>query len=192
MNDIEKHDYIESIYGCSFFEDTNKVLNLLSDTDELVRIEMIEACYACKQKTIKNKLFHMINFSQGLETGYLLLTLSYLCQEKPEELTYLLDKYIQSNDIYERMDAYASFIILGFDKYLINYLEFLNSKDYTIRCAALNLLSEFVENEILNENQIMGIESIILNMKNNEHTRAVQSSIEHLLEVIVSSRVSKI
>lgn len=56
MNDLEKYDYIDSIYGCTYFDDLDFVLKLLSDTDECVRIEMIEACYACKQGRVKEEL----------------------------------------------------------------------------------------------------------------------------------------
>ena len=49
MNDIEKYDFIEKQYGNSNFIDLSKVIQLLDDNDECIRIEMIEACYACEQ-----------------------------------------------------------------------------------------------------------------------------------------------
>lgn len=67
MNDIEKYDYIEKIYGNSYFDNIDVVLKLLSDTDEGVRIEMIEACYACEQELVRKKLFQMLNDTKGLE-----------------------------------------------------------------------------------------------------------------------------
>lgn len=86
MNDIEKYAYIENEYGKTFFPDINEVYKLLDDSDECVRIEMIEACYACEQEEIHKKLIEKLETAKGLEKGYLLLTLAYIYEEEKKKL----------------------------------------------------------------------------------------------------------
>lgn len=184
MNDIEKYDYIEEIYGSSYFDNTDIILDLLSDSDECVRLEMIEACYACKQELVQEKLLQMLKTTTGLEKGYLLLTLSYIYQDHEEKIIDYLKKNIHSVDEYERMDAYAGLIILGYACYLEEFLKFLNSSEYYIRCATLNMLSELIKNDLIKKEDIITIRNVVSQVDKQEKIRAVKSSIQHLLGVI--------
>ena len=184
MNDLEKYDYIEKIYGNLFFDNTNVVLELLSDSDECVRIEMIEACYACKQELVREKLLQMLKNTMGLEKGYLLLTLSYIYQDDEEKIVDILKENIHSLDAHEKMDAYAGLIILGYDCYLKDLLRFLESSEYYIRCAVLNMISELIQNDLIKKKDILTIKNVVFQVDKQEKTRAVRSSMQHLSKVI--------
>lgn len=184
MNDIEKYDYIEKIYGNSYFDNIDVVLKLLSDTDEGVRIEMIEACYACEQELVRKKLFQMLNDTKGLEKGYLLLTLSYIYQDNKKKIVNVLNQNIHSMDVYEKMDAYIGLIILGYDSYLKEVLKFLESSEYFVRCAALNMLSELIQNNLIKKENFETIVNVVNKIYEKEETQAVKSSIQHLFEIM--------
>lgn len=184
MNDIEKYDYIEKIYGNSYFDNIDVVLKLLSDTDECVRIEMIEACYACEQELVRKKLFQMLNDTKGLEKGYLLLTLSYIYQDNKKKIVDVLNENIHSMDVYEKMDAYIGLIILGYDSYLKEVLKFLESSEYFVRCAALNMLSELIQNNLIKKENFETIVNVVNKICEKEETQAVKSSIQHLFEIM--------
>lgn len=184
MNDIEKYDYIENIYGSSYFDNIDVVLKLLSDTDECVRIEMIEACYACEQESVRKKLFQMLKKAKGLEKGYLLITLSYIYQDNNKKIVDILNENIHSLDVYEKMDAYIGLIILGYDSYLKEVLKFLESSEYYVRCAVLNMLSELIQNNLIKEEDLKTIVNVVNKICDKEETRAVKSSIQHLFEII--------
>lgn len=184
MNDIEKYDYIEKIYGNSYFDNIDVVLKLLSDTDECVRIEMIEACYACEQELVRKKLFQMLNDTKGLEKGYLLLTLSYIYQDNKKKIVDVLNQNIHSMDVYEKMDAYIGLIILGYDSYLKEVLKFLESSEYFVRCAALNMLSELIQNNLIKKENFETIVNVVNKIYEKEETQAVKSSIQHLFEIM--------
>jgi HEAT repeat protein len=184
MNDIEKYDYIEKIYGNSYFDNIDVVLKLLSDTDEGVRIEMIEACYACEQELVRKKLFQMLNDTKGLEKGYLLLTLSYIYQDNKKKIVDVLNQNIHSMDVYEKMDAYIGLIILGYDSYLKEVLKFLESSEYFVRCAALNMLSELIQNNLIKKENFETIVNVVNKIYEKEETQAVKSSIQHLFEIM--------
>ncbi len=184
MNDIEKYDYIEKIYGNSYFDNIDVVLKLLSDIDEGVRIEMIEACYACEQELVRKKLFQMLNDTKGLEKGYLLLTLSYIYQDNKKKIVDVLNQNIHSMDVYEKMDAYIGLIILGYDSYLKEVLKFLESSEYFVRCAALNMLSELIQNNLIKKENFETIVNVVNKIYEKEETQAVKSSIQHLFEIM--------
>ncbi len=184
MNDIEKYDYIEKIYGNSYFDNIDVVLKLLSDTDEGVRIEMIEACYACEQELVRKKLFQILNDTKGLEKGYLLLTLSYIYQDNKKKIVDVLNQNIHSMDVYEKMDAYIGLIILGYDSYLKEVLKFLESSEYFVRCAALNMLSELIQNNLIKKENFETIVNVVNKIYEKEETQAVKSSIQHLFEIM--------
>ena len=184
MNDIEKYDYIEKIYGNSYFDNIDVVLKLLSDIDEGVRIEMIEACYACEQELVRKKLFQMLNDTKGLEKGYLLLTLSYIYQDNKKKIVDVLNQNIHSMDVYEKMDAYIGLIILGYDSYLKEVLKFLESSEYFVRCAALNMLSELIQNNLIKKENFESIVNVVNKIYEKEETQAVKSSIQHLFEIM--------
>lgn len=185
MDALEKYFFIEdNYYGVSNYDDADTILALLDDDDDIVRIEMIEACFACKQKVIHEKLFQMLENARGLEKGNILLTLSYIFQDDKEKVIGYLKKYINSLDMYERLDSYAGLIVIGEVNYLIVFLNFFKSDDYAIRCATANLLSEFIQNDILIGEEILKVKDYIISIKERENTRAVKSSIENLLMVI--------
>lgn len=184
MNDIEKYDYIEKIYGNPYFDNIDVVLKLLSDTDECIRIEMIEACYACEQELVRKKLFQMLNDTKGLEKGYLLLTLSYIYQDNKKKIVDVLNENIHSMDVYEKMDAYIGLIILGYDSYLKEVLKFLESSEYFVRCAALNMLSELIQNNLIKKENFETIVNVVNKIYEKEETQAVKSSIQHLFEIM--------
>ena len=184
MNDIEKYDYIEKIYGNSYFDNIDVVLKLLSDIDEGVRIEMIEACYACEQELVRKKLFQMLNDTKGVEKGYLLLTLSYIYQDNKKKIVDVLNQNIHSMDVYEKMDAYIGLIILGYDSYLKEVLKFLESSEYFVRCAALNMLSELIQNNLIKKENFETIVNVVNKIYEKEETQAVKSSIQHLFEIM--------
>lgn len=184
MNDIEKYDYIEEIYGNPHFDNIDVVLKLLSDTDECVRIEMIEACYACEQELIRNKLFQMLKNAKGLEKGYLLLTLSYIYQDNKKKIEDILNENIHSLDVYEKVDAYIGLIILGYDSYLEEVLKFLESSEYYVRCAVLNMLSELIQNDLIKKEDFKTIVNVVNKIRDKEETQAVNSSIQHLFEIM--------
>ena len=184
MNDIEKYDYIEKIYGNSYFDNIDVVLKLLSDTDEGVRIEMIEACYACEQELVRKKLFQMLNDTKGLEKGYLLLTLSYIYQDNKKKIVDVLNQNIHSMDVYEKMDAYIGLIILGYDSYLKEVLKFLESSEYFVRCAALDMLSELIQNNLIKKENFETIVNVVNKIYEKEETQAVKSSIQHSFEIM--------
>ena len=48
----------------------------------------------------------------------------------------------------------------------------------------LNMISEFIENDLLKKEDVIMIENIVCRMKNKEETEAVKSSIQHLLAII--------
>ena len=162
MNDIEKYDYIEEIYGNPRFDNIDVVLKLLSDTDEYVRIEMIEACYACEQE----------------------LTLSYIYQDNKKKIVDILNENIHSLDVYEKVDAYIGLIILGYDSYLEEVLKFLESSEYYVRCAVLNMLSELIQNNLIKKEDFKTIVNVVNKICDKEETQAVNSSIQHLFEII--------
>lgn len=184
MNDIEKYDYIEKIYGSSYFDNIDVVLKLLSDNDECVRIEMIEACYACEQESVRKKLFQMLKKAKGLEKGYLLLALSYIYQDNKKKIVNILNENIHSLDVYEKMDAYVGLIILGYDSYLKEVLKFLESSEYYVRCAVLNMLSELIQNNLIKEEDLKTIVNVVNKICDKEETQAVKSSIQHLFEIM--------
>lgn len=184
MNDIEKYDYIEEIYGNPRFDNIDVVLKLLSDTDEYVRIEMIEACYACEQELVRKKLFQMLKNAKGLEKGYLLLTLSYIYQDNKKKIVDILNENIHSLDVYEKVDAYIGLIILGYDSYLEEVLKFLESSEYYVRCAVLNMLSELIQNNLIKKEDFKTIVNVVNKICDKEETQAVNSSIQHLFEII--------
>ncbi len=86
--------------------------------------------------------------------------------------------------MYEKLDSCAGLIVIGEVNYLIVFLDFLKSDDYAIRCATANLLSEFIQNDILIGDEILKVKDYIISIKERENTRAVKSSIENLLMVI--------
>lgn len=184
MNDIEKYAYIENEYGKTFFPDINEVYKLLDDSDECVRIEMIEACYACEQEEIHKKLIEKLETAKGLEKGYLLLTLAYIYEDEKEKIVPALQEGITSKAEVERLDSYIGLIILGWDRYLKEVLEFFNSSDYHLRCAAINLLSELIQNERIDFEALGKIKNALSQLDQIEKTNAVKSSINHLLEII--------
>lgn len=185
MDFLDKCSYIEeNCYGISHFDDLKLVLKYLDDSDELVRIEMIEACYACEQEVIHDKLLCMLETAEGLEKGNILLTLSYIFQDDKERIIGYLKEYMNSVDIYEKMDSYAGLIIIGEGSYLEVFLDFLKSNDYAIRCATANMLSEFIQNNLVIGEDILMVRDYIISIKERENTRAVKSSIDNLLIVI--------
>ena len=48
----------------------------------------------------------------------------------------------------------------------------------------INMISEFIENDLLKKEDVIMIENIVCRMKNKEETEAVKSSIQHLLAII--------
>lgn len=48
----------------------------------------------------------------------------------------------------------------------------------------LNMISEFIENDLFKKDDVIMIENIVCRMKNKEETEAVKSSIQHLLAII--------
>lgn len=184
MNDIEKYDYIEKEYGASYFKSTNIVLELLNDSDECVRMEMIEACYACEQEIIQEKLFQMLQSTNGLEKGYVLLTLAYIYQDNQERIVDILRENILSSDVYEKMDAFIGLVILGYKDYVKDIFKFLEADEYTVRCASANMLVELIQNEFIQKDDIIPIQNDIYQISQKEKTQAAKSSIQHLLEII--------
>ena len=184
MNDIEKYAYIENEYGKTFFSDINEVYKLLDDSDECVRIEMIEACYACEQEEIHKKLIDKLETAEGLEKGYLLLTLAYIYEEEKEKIVPALKKGITSNDAMERLDSYIGLMILGWSGYLKEVLDFFSSPDYHLRCAAINLISELIQNERIDFEDINTIKNALFQLIKIEKTNAVKSSMNNLLEIM--------
>ena len=184
MNDIEKYAYIENEYGKTFFSDINEVYKLLDDSDECVRIEMIEACYACEQEEIHKKLIDKLETAEGLEKGYLLLTLAYIYEEEKEKIVPALKKGITSNDAMEKLDSYIGLMILGWSGYLKEVLDFFSSPDYHLRCAAINLISELIQNERIDFEDINTIKNALFQLIKIEKTNAVKSSMNNLLEIM--------
>ncbi len=184
MNDIEKYDFIEKQYGNSNFIDLSKVIQLLDDNDECIRIEMIEACYACEQKEIHKKLFDKLETAEGLEKGYLLLTLSYIYEDDKEIITPYLKKGIFSEDQIEKLDSYIGLIIVGNDSYLKDVLLFFDLPDYHLRCASVNMLSELIQNDYIDYSNLNIIKEKLTRLENVEKTKAVHSSINNLVNVI--------
>ena len=82
------------------------------------------------------------------------------------------------------MDSYIGLIILGWDRYLKEVLEFFNSSDYHLRCAAINLLSELIQNERIDFEALGKIKNALYQLDQIEKTNAVKSSINNLLEII--------
>lgn len=185
MDAIDKYFFIEeNYYGVSNFEDLEMILSLLDDDDDIVRIEMIEACYACEQEIIREKLFQMLQSTNGLEKGYVLLTLAYIYQDKQERIVDILRENILSSDVYEKMDAFIGLVILGYKDYVKDILRFLEADEYTVRCASANMLAELIQNEFIQKDDIIPIQNDIYQISQKEKTQAAKSSIQHLLEII--------
>lgn len=87
-------------------------------------------------------------------------------------------------DVYEKMDAYIGLIILGYDSYLKEVLKFLESSEYFVRCAALNMLSELIQNNLIKKENFETIVNVVNKIYEKEETQAVKSSIQHLFEIM--------
>lgn len=185
MDDLnDKFDYIESIYGNSRVDDEKKVLQLLEDSEEMVRIQMIEACYAVRQENIHKALWKRLDRTIGLEKGYLLLTLSYIYKNQSDRIMNILLAETKSTDQNERIDAYAGLVILGQDIYVNYIVDFFDSENYRLRCAACNLLCEIISWDMLSEERISFVFDAVMRLSKKEKTNAVNSSIKTLINII--------
>lgn len=183
--DDEKIDYIENeLYGKDYYDNLDMVLNMLDDEDELVRIEMIEALYNCRQNVIHEKLLSMLNDTNGLEKGSILLTLAYIHDDEPDKLEPLLLKNSESDDEIVKRDSYIGLLIIGKHEYLKYVLTFFQSSDYRIRCGTVNLLAELIENDYIPLPDVNMIENTLSELEKDEETAAVKSSIANLKKVL--------
>lgn len=177
----DKCEYIESIYGKEYFPDIQKVLDLLNDKEDTVRIEMVEACYAVKQEKIRIELWKRFRMTKGLEKGYLMLTLTYIYMNEPENIVDILVQYTNSDDDIEKLDAYVGLVLLGKKNFFMEILRFFDHSSYQIRSRTCNSLSELLYEKKISEDNLALLKEAVFTLEKKEKTRAVKSSIERLL-----------
>lgn len=171
-------------------EKAEKILvRLACDKDSLIRAE---ACYSLgfsETLTTYEMLKDIaINDRNSTARAYAILSLDEIATkiEKKNDIIQFLEKRLNHEKVvYTRIDIYAVLYNLGVTKYLDNILAFLNTKNYQNRHIVVDYLLNIAGGDIVSDNDKATILKALLEQKETEKSRIVNSVID---EAIVKYR----
>lgn len=154
----------------------SELINYLHDKNEVVRVEAIEALDAYIESLKKEDISFLLKDKSYLVRGYALDLYGQVLKSESQLLS-IIDS---ENSMYVKLSGYISLCQLGHKKYLQDIIAImLKSKQYRVRCAAVNSLSGFVDQE--NYKMIL---NALLKLKKKESTVAVLSSLKSAFAII--------
>lgn len=161
MNELYGEDFLvrcDAVEELSFFIEEEQVLKaiieMLNDRNYLVRCEACDALINTKSIEVLNILiFHLKKEKSSIARMY---TISTICNLM-KQVVYTEEVVIQLNALYSKekskrvLIAYLSlfYLIEKERKYIEDALEYINDEDYHIRINVINLLSEVIDNNII-------------------------------------------
>jgi len=169
----------------SFTEKTgeNILINLTRDKDFLVRVEACDSLSHSESLSTYKILKRVASQDKnGMVRGYAISSFSEISKtlnRNIETSRFMMQRLEKEKVIFVRINIYKVLYDMGERQYLRCLLRSINTKVYRNRCAVVNLLAELLDNSNKQE-----IKNAIEERKNIEKTRAVNSTINDLLNRI--------
>ncbi len=145
---------------------------LLDDRVEFVRIESIDSLGAIKSIKAEDALIHsLLKDKSAIARGYAAESLAEIGSVKAYKI--IRKKLLTEKQGHAKLRMYGALYMMGDNKSITRIYEYLKSRYYRIRCAAVNTLIFILEEDDVNETA-----EILAEFYEKEKTIAVRSSIE--------------
>ena len=182
--DEEIRSYVAELLVLSDEDSAKKTLiQLCSDTDELVRVNACDSLFVFAEFDVYKILYTVsVKDESELVKSYALLSIIDIMAKidiDKNQLEELFSSNLNSDIAILKITSCKGLYLLGFTEYLNKLIDFLNAEDYQDRCFALNTLPDIVNAD--NYNQII---STLVELKRIEKTEAVLSTLENIVNDI--------
>ena len=149
-------------------ESEQLLLQLISDQSDIVRANACDSIYWSESVDVLDTLFEKAKNDVYLVRGYAVLSIADISiNSKSDFSTEKLSMlYPKEKSIWVRMCYFQSFYRLGNENYLTDLISSLDSKKYNYRIAAVNFLSDIVNES--NKSIIMKSFEQRLNIEKNK------------------------
>ena len=150
----------------------NDLISLLQDKNAIVRIESIDSLGAMRAKRAEEALINtFLNDRIALVRGYAAESLAEIGCSKAKEI--IQKQLLTERQGQAKLGMYSALYMMGDRKCIKKVFEFLKSRYYHLRCAAVNTLLFIVEDEDMDDTIKVLSEAL-----QKEKTIAVKSTID--------------
>lgn len=179
--DSEIRSYVAELLVMSFGKKAEEVLiNMCSDSDEIVRINACDSLSSFATDNSYNKLIDcVLNDKSDVVKTYALLSLADISgwvKGDIEKLERLFIRFSTAKNVSVSAACFRGMYILGNKDCLNKLLGLLSAKNYQDRCMVVNMLGDILSNE--NNSQII---SELKKIRQTESSKAVISTIDSII-----------
>lgn len=166
--------------------DSEQILcRLLNDSDEVVRANACDSLYRSCSAHVLERLKELAVSDSYLVRGYAVASIGNIMTtlSNPDNcLTFLKAAYTHEASAWVKLDYCEIFYCLGDEASLTPILKALEKKNYKIRCKAINILKN-----LINDNNQEQIVSRLVSLYKSDTSEAVKKSIQNMLSTLSTS-----
>jgi HEAT repeat protein len=170
---------LESLKGYDGEDVFEAIVRNLKDSDELVRISVVEAIGDLNEIKGLEHLYEALTDKEEIVRGYAAEGIGKIGKAASIPI---LEKHLKyETSSLSKLGFFVGLYLLGERKYLTLMLALLKDPSYRVRCAVANSVVD-----LLNQENVNLIKQSLLSALNNEQTNAARSSLQGALEEINS------